>query len=183
MKSVFQPGLLPLEETFNKRISGIYRAMVQRFGERKFKSGPRQGKVFRPAQAVPFSREEFLAWAEKLLGGKDGAVKCNYCAEILDVRTVGFDHEYPTKQGGSLALINIVPACASCNREKGSLTPLAFSWLREVLKSEIGKHLTIADSREITMRLKSGGMTFSKSAKTRKAKRDAAEAPGWLLED
>jgi hypothetical protein len=170
VKAVHQSGLMPLEQAFNKRMSSIYYSMAKRFGERKFKSGPRQGKVYRAAQTLPFTREEFSAFAEKLLGSKNGAVKCHYCATFLDARTIGFDHEYPIKQGGSLEIINLVACCSACNKYKAGLTPLGFSWLRGVLLSEVGKHLTPADSKEITMRLRSGGLTFSKSAKDRKEK-------------
>jgi hypothetical protein len=175
----FKPALLPLEAAFDKRTTSLYSAMKQRFGERRFKSGPRKGVVFRHAMEIPFTLEEFRVFTLEALGGnKSGACLCFYCrAEPLDARNIGWDHEHPVNQGGSLALLNLKPCCQTCNRMKGKLTPMAFAWLKEILRSEIGKHFTIADSNDIRMRLMSGGMTFSTSAKKRLEKQKAAQPP------
>jgi hypothetical protein len=172
MKAVFQDGLLPLEQAFHKRTASLYSAMKQRFGERKYKSGPNKGRVFRQGMPIPFTLEEFRQFTLEQLGGnQSGSCLCAYCrGEALDARNIGFDHAYPVAQGGDLGLLNLTPACKSCNALKGRLTPLAFAWLKELLISEVGKHLTIADAKDIMMRLKSGGITFSKSAKQRAEK-------------
>ena len=169
MSAVPKSALLPLEQAFEKRIYSIYSNMVRRFSERRYKSGPRKGVVFRAAIPIPFSLEEFREFALECLGGnRNGSCYCNYCQVPLDAMTIGFDHEHPVSQGGSVGLLNIKPACADCNRLKGKLSPLGFAWLKQVLISEVGKHLTIADSKEIVQRLKSGGGAY-KTARSAKA--------------
>jgi 5-methylcytosine-specific restriction endonuclease McrA len=146
--------------------------MKQRFRERRFKTGPRKGQIFRTEIMLPFSLQEFLSWAEKQIGGMNGSVKCAYCARYLDARDVGFDHRQPVEQGGSVTLDNLVCTCNECNRYKGPLTPTAFDWIRRVLKEEIGKNLTIADAKDLERRLRSGGGFF----KTSKRAKDATAA-------
>jgi 5-methylcytosine-specific restriction endonuclease McrA len=173
MKRAFSDGLMPLEAAFTERLPPIYRRMKQRFGARRFKTGKRKGQVFRPEIPLPFTLEQFLAWIEKQLGSMSGMVKCAYCAAMLDARNVAFDHIHPVQQGGSVGLDNIACCCQSCNREKGPLTLKAFLFLRALLKDEVGKHLTVADAANISMRLKSGGGFYKAKASNKKLEQPA----------
>jgi len=167
--NMFTKGLMPLEAAFNKRLPTVYTAMRQRFGERRFKSGPRKGQVFRAAIPLPFTKEEFLAWVEKELGGKNGIVHCTYCGVMLDARNVGFDHPEPIKQGGSVGFENLVCCCQPCNKFKGGLTVTGFNFLKNILKQGIPEYFTRADSAEIEQRLRGGGGFY----KTREKANDA----------
>ena len=169
MNRIFQTGLMPLEVAFTKRLPTVYRAMKQRFRERRFKTGRNQGKIFRAEIPIPFTCEEFLAWVEEQLGGMNGNVKCAYCSRFLDARDVAFDHLQPIEQGGSPSLDNLVCTCNECNRYKGPLTALAFAWIRHVLKEEIGRNITLADAKDIERRLRSGGGFFKTSKKAKDA--------------
>lgn len=47
---------------------------------------------------------------------------CAYCATPVTNAELQPDHVQPLSRGGSNSITNIVPCCAPCNREKGSLT-------------------------------------------------------------
>lgn len=58
--------------------------------------------------------------------------KCFYCGVRLFKKRKGhrakatIDHYIPKAEGGSNARENLVPACSSCNKEKGRLMPDEF---------------------------------------------------------
>lgn len=47
---------------------------------------------------------------------------CAYCATAVANADLQPDHVLPLSRGGGNSITNIVPCCAPCNREKGSLT-------------------------------------------------------------
>ena len=67
--------------------------------------------------AGSFTYEE---WRDKcaLLGNV-----CMYCGEA---KPLTIDHKIPLSRGGSNEIINIVPACARCNKRKGGRTAQEF---------------------------------------------------------
>lgn len=46
--------------------------------------------------------------------------RCAYCGIGIDRHTIQEDHVIPVVAGGSNGIANIVPACAPCNRRKGT---------------------------------------------------------------
>lgn len=51
---------------------------------------------------------------------------CVYCGEVFPREALTLDHVEPRMRGGDNSEGNIVPACARCNAEKGSLPAWAF---------------------------------------------------------
>lgn len=49
--------------------------------------------------------------------------QCQYCGQGFKTNELTFDHVTPRSRGGRTAWTNIVTACQSCNRKKGSLSP------------------------------------------------------------
>jgi len=45
--------------------------------------------------------------------------RCQYCLKVIEPEEITVDHVEPNKNGGSLTLTNVVPACASCNHGIG----------------------------------------------------------------
>jgi hypothetical protein len=157
LNRAFRKGLQPLEQAFMSRTGSVYHSMVKRFSEKRFKSGPRKGKVFRPFIPVPFTLEEFRAWVlQELNGHMNGYGRCFYSGEPLDARTFSVDHWMPIAQGGTLDLSNLRMCSSEQNRIKGKLSPQGYAWLQGILVSEVGKHLTILDAKDIESRLKGG---------------------------
>ena len=60
---------------------------------------------------------------------------CIYCGKTYDLHELTLDHVHPRSLGGEDITSNVVPACACCNQEKGSLHWR--SWMRE----QFGKNL------------------------------------------
>ena len=53
---------------------------------------------------------------------------CRYCGHSGNYVTMHWDHSTPASQGG----VRLVPACNTCNLQKGNKTPLQFArWLRD----------------------------------------------------
>lgn len=60
-----------------------------------------------------------------------GKILCSYCNVGLARNTVTQDHVIPRSRGGSdLGQDNLVPACGTCNREKGNKSLLEFLFTR-----------------------------------------------------
>ena len=51
---------------------------------------------------------------------------CVYCGETYELHELTLDHVHPRVFGGEDITSNIVPACSSCNQEKGSTHWLNF---------------------------------------------------------
>ncbi len=51
------------------------------------------------------------------------AYQCQYCTRHPAARNLTLDHVLPRSRGGRTSWSNIVTACGSCNRRKGSRTP------------------------------------------------------------
>ena len=64
--------------------------------------------------------------------GKTGG-HCAYCGTTLTFKEMQVDHVVPLRRGGSDTLDNMLPACRSCNRYKGSCTLEGF---REMLENQ-----------------------------------------------
>ena len=62
----------------------------------------------------PLSRTNILA--------RDG-FECQYCGVSLNSREATLDHVVPRSRGGGTIWVNIVTACAPCNRKKGGRNP------------------------------------------------------------
>jgi 5-methylcytosine-specific restriction endonuclease McrA len=168
---------LPLEQAFERRTRTLYYSMSKRFAERRYKNGPRKGRIFRVGRELPFNLAEFQKFVLECLGGnRSGSCLCHYCGTApLHAANIGLDHEWPIAQGGSLEVVNLKPCCDSCNRLKNKMSPVGFAWLKHTLFKALGKELTLTDYNDILMRLKSGGMMFSVQAKRRKEKTEKDE--------
>jgi len=53
---------------------------------------------------------------------------CVYCGKTYDLHDLTLDHVHPRVFGGGDFTSNLVPACKSCNQDKGSLPWL--EWMR-----------------------------------------------------
>lgn len=51
---------------------------------------------------------------------------CYYCGHPLILKQATVDHLQPQSRGGEDTILNVVPACMSCNRRKGTLTAEEF---------------------------------------------------------
>lgn len=60
-------------------------------------------------------------WAEVTRKWIDIGKRCWYCQEPKRNDELEPDHVVPLSRGGSNSIVNVVPACAECNRSKGSL--------------------------------------------------------------
>lgn len=68
--------------------------------------------IVRPRLVVQFSRQEVF---------RRDHFTCQYCGKKNVELTI--DHILPRKLGGKHAWTNVITACISCNRRKGSSTP------------------------------------------------------------
>jgi 5-methylcytosine-specific restriction endonuclease McrA len=135
----------------------MYRGMQSRFGEKKWKSGKREGAVRREKMEIPFSLEEFRAWLTCVL---EDSPFCEYCQRPLTIMNISPDHAKPVSRQGSLDRANLRGCCDDCNRLKGELLPGEFRALlkglatfteagrNDVLKRLRGAHLHFGDSRK-----------------------------------
>jgi 5-methylcytosine-specific restriction endonuclease McrA len=57
---------------------------------------------------------------------RDCGQRCVYCATPLDAWSATLDHVHPVARGGAHDPLNLVVACAPCNRMKGDLLPQEF---------------------------------------------------------
>lgn len=154
--------MMPREQAFETRMYQLYQAMKQRFKERRNK----RGRVTQIGRDIPFDCIAFKDWVEKLLGGKSGAVQCNYCKVWMTALDIGFDHINPVSQGGSLNFDNLCACCKTCNNLKGNLTYATFMWLFNALQAAgLPGSMTVADRKNIESRLKTGGRQYSFSRK------------------
>jgi 5-methylcytosine-specific restriction endonuclease McrA len=110
-----------------KRIDKVYSAMKHRAKPKLWKNGKRRGQVRVPGLTkLPFTSEELWEWAVEWVGTT--VSRCPYCeqigrpANLIDLTNVTFDHKIPLGRGGTWELHNLIPVCAECNREKGSLS-------------------------------------------------------------
>ena len=153
---------MPRAEAFMKRTSVIYYSMVKRFAERRNK----RGRIIRIGRQLPFTLAMFRDWVSDQLGGTpEGATRCRYCGRFLTAMDMQCDHVHPVEQDGSLALENLAPCCAMCNRLKGSLTEATFlgllSWLRCIGPGTTQlPAMTAHDAKDLERRLKGGGVYF-----------------------
>lgn len=60
---------------------------------------------------------------------------CVYCGITYDLHELTLDHVHPRSLGGEDITSNVVPACSSCNQDKGSL-----HW-REWMRKQFGQNL------------------------------------------
>lgn len=56
---------------------------------------------------------------------RDG-MRCVYCAELFPEPMLTLDHVEPRMRGGDGSEGNLVAACQTCNREKGSMPAWAY---------------------------------------------------------
>jgi hypothetical protein len=61
--------------------------------------------------------------------------RCAYCGKTYDTTKLTLDHVKPKAYGGANHTSNLVPACRSCNKSKGSS-----NWL-DFMRSTFGAHL------------------------------------------
>lgn len=47
---------------------------------------------------------------------------CWYCGKALQIDTMCIEHRTPVSRGGSHEIHNLLPACRSCNSQKGNKT-------------------------------------------------------------
>jgi len=139
------------QQQFMQRTGVLYDSMGKRFRARHWKSGKRAGRVRVPGQQVPFTKEQFRAWAIETIGYQ--AKPCPYCSAPIDVLNMSIDHRVPVSRGGSLELSNLDAICSDCNRLKGSLDGDEFKalldWLRPIHPSA---------QKDIRQRLMAGAM-------------------------
>lgn len=115
-----------------ERASKLFYDIKRRSEPRLWKSGPRVGKIIRPAIPVPYSSEAFATWLLETVGCR--AFLCPYCNAPLDVFTMTLDHGIPISIGGTNEFDNLVPCCADCNKLKHSLTGEQYLELRRKLR-------------------------------------------------
>lgn len=112
-------SLMPLDQAFHTRSYSIYKAMQQRFREKR----DRRGTLRQVGRELPFSLGEFRDWLRVWFGGDvQACIRCAYCPAAIDAMTFRVDHDRPIKRGGRLDLDNLNLCCDTCNREKGELT-------------------------------------------------------------
>jgi hypothetical protein len=139
------------QQQFMQRTGVLYDSMGKRFRARHWKSGKRAGRVRVPGQQVPFTKEQFRAWAIETIGYQ--AKPCPYCSAPIDVLNMSIDHRVPVSRGGSLALSNLDAICADCNRLKGELTGKEFRAFLD------GMHTFHPDAqRDVFKRMRAGAM-------------------------
>src|SRR5579884_1562719 len=149
------------QQQFMQRTGVLYDSMGKRFRARHWKSGKRAGRVRVPGQQVPFTKEQFRAWAIETIGYQ--AKPCPYCSAPIDVLNMSIDHRVPVSRGGSLELSNLDAICADCNRLKGALTGKEFRAFLDGMRT-----FTPDAQRDVFKRLKAGGMGLRNRFFTRK---------------
>jgi 5-methylcytosine-specific restriction endonuclease McrA len=85
---------------------------------------------------IPFSVVELHDWLKEKFNAANGTPRCEYCAVPLSLQTVQLDHRRPIAQGGDLGLANLALACKSCNEQKGSMMPVAWTQLGRLVNNE-----------------------------------------------
>lgn len=140
------------QRDFNDSTMRKRNAMAGRLKARYWKTGRRAGQIRIPARELPFTLEEFRAWAMKTIGL--GAVKCFYCPCAIDILHFQPDHYMPLELDGSLSLDNLVAACEQCNRLKGAMPPEDFIKLQYFLEHDI----SVIGCADAMKRLRAGAM-------------------------
>jgi len=74
-----------------------------------------------PLHYHPFSSKP-IKDAIREIGADVFGPPCYYCGKICREETIEIDHATPRRHGGKGFLVNLVPACKSCNLQKGDLT-------------------------------------------------------------
>ena len=87
----------------------------QREGRRKWRARKRNAEVNDLTEKQ---------WSELL------AVNGAHCAYCGSTEHIAQDHAVPLSRGGDHTLVNVVPACRSCNSRKHTMTLLEFVWER-----------------------------------------------------
>jgi hypothetical protein len=137
---------------FNDATSRKRNDMAKRLKPKYWRSGKRAGKLRRAGQSLPFTLDEFRAWAMEKIGFN--AVRCYYCPRAIDVLHFEPDHYVPLELGGSPGIENLVAACEDCNRLKGSMLPADFIEFKKFIEEKMS-HVSHDD---ITKRLRAGSM-------------------------
>ena len=83
------------------------------------------------ARATEQTRLRRLSWGKlrEAIFQRDNHT-CTYCGYRGTRRTLEVDHRIPVARGGSDDSANLVTACWSCNREKGTMTEYEYSLLQ-----------------------------------------------------
>ena len=77
------------------------------------------------------SRLAKLSWEDLRLGiFRRDKWTCTYCGHRGTSTTLEVDHKLPIARGGTDDPANLVTACWSCNRAKGTMTASEFRWHR-----------------------------------------------------
>lgn len=126
--------------------------MQSRLKEKTWKTGKRAGAIRRHGRELPFTLDEFRAWAMDRIGM--GAARCYYCPRPIDVLSFEPDHFNPLELGGGIGLENLVAACEDCNRIKGAMPPTDFVALMDFLDTQLSK----VGSADVKKRLRAGAM-------------------------
>lgn len=95
--------------------------------QRQIESSPNRGDVRKAADARRRARKldasgSYTSAEWRSLVDLSGG-RCAYCGVVANLHA---DHRQPLSRGGSNAINNIVPACASCNIRKSILTESEF---------------------------------------------------------
>lgn len=117
---------------FFRRSRKLYSGQQATFRQKKFKSGPKQGKVRKEKRDIPYTLEQFQAWLQVVL---EDTPWCCYCRESVDILNISPDHEHAVSRGGSLELANLRNCCGICNRRKGKLSGKEFMFLRKCVET------------------------------------------------
>ena len=110
------------------RVHGLYGRMIQRFAEKRWRSGKRQGQLREPAIPIPIIEAELCEWL-KAAFPLGCALPCRYCGAPIDAMSCSLDHAIPVARGGHINLDNLEAICERCNQLKGGLTPTEFTRL------------------------------------------------------
>lgn len=108
-------------ETFTVRTGSGVASYCSRYCARK------QGKAARRAREAGATGS--FTWAEVTRKWIDNGKRCTYCDEAKRNDEIEPDHVVPLSRGGSNSIVNVVPSCGPCNRDKRNL--LLTEWLED----------------------------------------------------
>ncbi len=125
------------EKSKKKRPYDVLRPFGSRGGKKEIRHHytptPEQGYY----ENYESKRKKYKSQKKKLLtkNRKQQHYKCIYCECGLTIKQVTVDHMVPRSKGGSNDRKNLLPACATCNGDKGNLSLKDFlhkeqSWIK-----------------------------------------------------
>lgn len=134
------------QSLFMRRTLSIYNAQKKRYAEW---TGLVPSEDRPDADSLPYTLEQFRAWAEDALR----AGVCAYCREKLTIKKLTPDHKKAIAAGGTWDLDNLIASCQSCNWQKGILSHREFCSLLTFLEG----NMSDKSAADVKRRLSIGG--------------------------